>query len=107
MKKVYFIALLILPLITVSQELVTVNQEKKPEVTGFKMYPNPAYGDEIYITTTTNGKKSIKVYDVFGEIVLAENLNTNTLNISRLSTGVYAIEITENNKVTRRKLIVK
>ena len=107
MKRIYLMALLILPLLTFSQKLVPIKEEKKPEVKGLKMYPNPAYGEEVYITTATNGKENIKIYDIFNEVVLAENLNTNTLNISRLSAGVYAIEVTENNNATRRKLVVK
>ena len=53
------------------------------EVKGFKMYPNPAYGDEVYITTELNGAKEIQVFDIFGEIVLRDKITTNTLNISR------------------------
>ncbi len=107
MKKIYFIALLILPLLSFGQELVTVNDEKETQVTGFKMYPNPAYGEEIYITTTSNAKKNIKVYDVFGELVLVDKISTNTLDISRLVPGVYVLQVAEDKKTMTRKLVVK
>ena len=107
MKRVYIIALLITPLLSFGQELVSVNDAKHKEVKGFKMYPNPAYGEEIYITTASNGKKNIKVYDVFGEIVLTDKISTNTLDISRLVPGVYVLQVTEDKKTMTRKLVVK
>ncbi|WP_350289894.1 T9SS type A sorting domain-containing protein [uncultured Croceitalea sp.] len=107
MKKIYLIALLLLPLLSFGQELVTVNDVKHTEVKGFKMYPNPAYGEEIYITTSSNDKKTIKVYDVFGEIVLVDRISTNTLDISRLVPGVYVLQVTENKKTMTRKLVIK
>jgi len=93
---------------TFSQEMLTVNDTKKQEnVKGFKMYPNPAYGDEVYITTETNDLKKITVFDVFGEVVLTDKISTNRLNISRLIPGVYVLQVTEQNKTMTRKLVVK
>jgi hypothetical protein len=80
-----------LPLLSYGQELVSVNTEQVQELQGFKMYPNPVYGDEVYVTTATNGSKQIKIYDVFGEVVLTDKISTNTLNISRLVPGVYVL----------------
>ncbi|UJH66198.1 T9SS type A sorting domain-containing protein [Allomuricauda sp. SCSIO 65647] len=107
MKKIYLILLMVIPLFSMGQELVAVNNPKPQELQGFKMYPNPAYGDEIYITTAANGNKKITVYDVFGEIVLTDIITTNTLNISRLVPGVYVLQVTEQNKTMTRKLVVK
>ncbi len=92
---------------TFSQEMLTINDGKTQEVKGFKMYPNPAYGNEIYITTAFNGTKKITVFDVFGEIVLRETISTNTLNISRLVPGVYVLQVNEGKKTMTRKLVVK
>ena len=107
MKKIYFVLLMALPLLSFGQDLVTVNNEPAQELKGFKMYPNPAYGSEIYITTETNGTKYIKVYDVFGEAVLTQRITTNTLDISRLVPGVYVLQVTERKKTMTRKLVVK
>jgi hypothetical protein len=106
MKKLYII-LLMAPLFTFGQELVSVNDAKPIEVKGFKMYPNPAYGDEVYITTERNGAKEIQVFDVFGDVVLRDNITTNTLNISRLVPGVYVLQVTEQKRTMTRKLVVK
>lgn len=107
MKKIYFILLMALPFLTYGQELVSVNSEPVQELKGFKMYPNPAYGEEVYITTASNGTKLIKVYDVFGEVVLTDRITTNTLDISRLVPGVYVLQVTEDKKTMTRKLVVK
>ena len=107
MKKIYLIILMALPIVTFGQELVSVNDAKPIEVKGFKMYPNPAYGEEVYITTETNGKKEIQIFDVFGDVVLHDRIATNTLNISKLVPGVYVLQVTENKKTMTRKLVVK
>ncbi|WP_054558383.1 T9SS type A sorting domain-containing protein [Croceitalea dokdonensis] len=107
MKHIYLIFLMALPITTSGQELVSINTVAPEEVKGFKMYPNPAYGDEVYITTAKNGNKKITVYDVFGEVVLVDRLTTNTLNISGLVPGVYVLQVTENKKTMTRKLVIK
>ncbi|MDT0606660.1 T9SS type A sorting domain-containing protein [Croceitalea rosinachiae] len=107
MKKIYLILLMAFPLFTFGQELVSINDAKPLEVKGFKMYPNPAYGDEVYITTKTNGNKEIQIFDVFGEVVLHQRIATNTLNISKLVPGVYVLQVTENKKTMTRKLVIK
>ena len=107
MKIIYFVLLMALPLFSFGQDLVTVNNEPVQELKGFKMYPNPAYGNEVYITTESNGTKQIKIYDVFGEIVLTNRITTNTLDISRLVPGVYVLQVTERKKTMTRKLVVK
>ena len=107
MKKIYLILLMAFPLFTFGQELVSVNDAKPIEVKGFKMYPNPAYGNEVYITTETNGSKEIQIFDVFGEVVLHERIATNTLNISKLVPGVYVLQVTEEKKTMTRKLVIK
>ncbi|PRX56529.1 T9SS type A sorting domain-containing protein [Flagellimonas meridianipacifica] len=107
MKNLYLVILMALPLFTFGQELVTVNTQQVSELQGFKMYPNPAYGDEIYITTSSNGTKNVKIFDVFGDVVLTERISTNTLNISRLLPGVYVLQVTIQEKTMTRKLVIK
>ena len=107
MRKLYLVILMALPLFTFGQELVTVNTQQVSELQGFKMYPNPAYGDEIYITTSSNGTKNVKIFDVFGDVVLTDRISTNTLNISRLLPGVYVLQVTIQEKTMTRKLVIK
>ena len=61
----------------------------------------------VYITTKINSQKEIVIYDVFGEIVLTDRITSNTLNISKLVSGVYMLQVTEMNETMTRKLVVK
>ncbi len=107
MKKCYFVLLLLFALSSYAQEVNNSNNPITVEKSTFKLYPNPAVNDIVYITTTINGKKDIIVYDVFGEIVLTDRISSKTLNISRLVAGVYVLQVIENGETMTRKLVVK
>lgn len=92
---------------TYGQDLIGANPEPVQELKGFKMYPNPAYGDEVFIATASTNNKQINVYDVFGEVVLTARITTNALDISRLVPGVYVLQVTQDKKTITRKLVVK
>lgn len=98
---------MVFPLIVSAQDPTMGNPEPVQELQGFKMYPNPAHGDEVYINTASNSSKQIKVYDLFGEVVLHARITNNTLDISRLVPGVYVLQVTEDKKTMTRKLVVK
>ena len=90
-----------------AQDTIDINNLRNDEIVGFKLYPNPAIADVVYVTTQNNNLKEVRVYDVFGELVLTEKLSTKAMNISRLSPGVYVVQVTENDKSITRKLVVK
>ncbi len=90
-----------------AQEPVDFNHPRNEEISGFKLYPNPAFDDVVYITTTKNARKEVTVYDVFGEIVLTDRILNTSLDISRLVPGVYVLQVTEDGKTITRKLVVK
>lgn len=107
MKKIYAILLMLYSFAFYAQESVDFTTDRKEEITGFKLYPNPAYDDVVYVTTEKNARKQIIVYDVFGEVVLTERTSNTSLNISRLVPGVYVIQLTEDSNTITRKLVVK
>ncbi len=90
-----------------AQDTIDINNLRNDEIVGFKLYPNPAIADVVYVTTQNNNLKEVRIYDVFGELVLTEKLSTKAMNISRLSPGVYVVQVTENDKSITRKLVVK
>ncbi len=90
-----------------AQDTIDVNNLRKDEISGFKLYPNPAIADVVYVTTQQNSFKEVRIYDVFGELVLTEKLSAKAMNISRLSPGVYVVQVTENGNSFTRKLVVK
>ncbi|MFT4832859.1 MAG: hypothetical protein ACI815_002520 [Psychroserpens sp.] len=107
MKRIYLTILLTFSFLLSAQEMVDINTPNNSDIIGFKLYPNPAFDDVVYVTTKLNDTKDIVVYDVFGAVVLKDRISTNSLNISRLISGVYVLQITENNQTMTRKLVVK
>jgi len=107
MKKIYFMLFMVVSVGLYAQDTIDINNLRNDEIVGFKLYPNPAIADVVYVTTQNNNLKEVRVYDVFGELVLTEKLSTKAMNISRLSPGVYVVQVTENNKSITRKLVVK
>lgn len=107
MRNIYFTVFMVLTFALSAQEHLNFQNQKTEEISGFKLYPNPAIGGMVNVTTRDNAIKLITVYDVFGEVVLIDRISRNTLNISQLVTGVYVLQVTENKKTITRKLVVK
>ncbi len=107
MKIYYTLLFMVFCAMASAQEFVQqpIAQNALPQT--FKLYPNPAYEDVVHITTTYNGIKDVVVYDVFGSIVLKDRINHTLLNISKLSPGVYILQITQNRHNMTRKLVVR
>ena len=109
-KNYFYIILFFLCLAATSASAQDGKQSSKVQdntIEGLSVYPNPATGDRIYITTKYNNDKEITIYDVLGKKVLQTILSSKELNISSLTSGVYIIQIKEDDVVATRKLIVK
>jgi hypothetical protein len=107
MKKIYFILLLGFSLATYAQDDALITNSKNAKISGFKLYPNPAAADIVYVTTEQNAVKQIRIFDVFGELILTDRISSKALDISRLSPGVYMVQVIENDKSINRKLVVR
>lgn len=107
MRLIYFLVLLALPLTVSAQHIQDSSPELTEQEAGFKLYPNPAYTDVVYIKTPRLSNKEITIYDVFGKVVLREKLRTNTLDISKLPAGVYLLQVVVDDRSMTRKLIKK
>jgi hypothetical protein len=90
-----------------AQDGKQTSKVQESTIEGLSVYPNPASGDRIYITTKYNDDKEITIYDVLGKKVLQTILSSKELNISSLTSGVYIIQIKEDDLVATRKLIIK
>lgn len=71
------------------------------------VYPNPVVS-EVTIQRNSNIEKVI-VYSIVGEKVMEINTNSNSveLNLEGLSSGVYQVVISGDNKISRTQLIKK
>ena len=107
MRVTYLMLLMVFTISMSAQDSFDFQNQKKEEIPGFKLYPNPAFNDMVNVITRDNQLKQIKVYDVFGKIVLTQQISKSNLNISRLIPGVYVMQVTENKKTSNRKLVVK
>ena len=57
-----------------------------------KIFPNPAT-DRLYFQLPWNEKSIIEIFDAEGNLMMKENLSENSVNISALRPGFYALKI--------------
>lgn len=107
MRILYFSLFLLFTVTLSAQESFDFQNRTTHEITEVKLYPNPAFGDVVHIITKGNTDKRISVYDVFGEVVLTAKISGKTLDISRLVSGVYVLQVNEGQNTFTRKLVVK
>ena len=63
------------------------------------VYPNPT-SDKINI----NKNVDINVFNYIGDMIILKQ-NTNVLDVSKISSGMYMLQITYNNKVINKRII--
>ncbi|MBM1104787.1 T9SS type A sorting domain-containing protein [Aurantibacter crassamenti] len=107
MKLFYTVLLLGFSMATSAQEIVPLQPKISNEIADFKLYPNPAFDNVVYITTKHNAPKTVVIYDIFGEVLLKSRIQNKALSIAHLTAGVYVMKVTERNKTITRKLVVK
>jgi hypothetical protein len=78
------------------------------------VYPNPTSNElNIDIYTTKAENSTIKILDMSGRILkeiqtkLFVGANSIQTNISELATGIYTVQILENNKITQVSKVEK
>mgnify|MGYP001064758249 CR=1 FL=1 len=72
------------------------------------VYPNPVVDGEIIITSPINGIKWVTIFDMQGQKVYSKQISPDeTVNVSNLSSGVYIIEVLENEILEKQRLIIK
>jgi hypothetical protein len=68
------------------------------------VYPNPAT-DTIHISAKV-ALSSLALYNVYGKLILKKENNTNSLDVSRLNSGVYFLEVSTNAEKVVKKVII-
>lgn len=74
----------------------------------FAMYPNPVTASQVTVNLNTP-KASISLYTVNGQFLLKKDLEqgNNTIDISRLSTGLYIAAIKTEDSTITKKLVIQ
>jgi hypothetical protein len=75
------------------------------QFTNVKLYPNPVVGDYINIEGI-NSDFETKIFNVLGKVVL-QSVNSKTINISNLQSGIYLVELSSENSFITKKIIVE
>ena len=70
-----------------------------------QMYPNPTT-DKLFIKGT-NSNSQVWVFNTNGQIVLTQEMTSNTLDVSDLVAGLYSIHIIDANGVSIHKIVKK
>ncbi|PWG04908.1 endonuclease [Polaribacter aquimarinus] len=70
-----------------------------------KIFPNPADGNKLFISSLDNIKADI--YNVLGKLIRRENISsgTNSIHLKDLQPGVYVIKLISGSKSTSKKFI--
>src|SRR6056297_1812044 len=107
MKQFYLAFLLIVSLLLFANpanaQVSSTQSVKEFPIDGLSIYPNPASGQKVFITTKSNKAKVVEIYNVLGKNVLSANLMGNELNISSLDRGIYIMKIQEGKSSATRK----
>ncbi|NQV01620.1 MAG: VCBS repeat-containing protein [Bacteroidia bacterium] len=87
-----------------SFEITYIGVEEEFTNQAFSFYPNPA---SSFITLTTKTEGFVEIMDVRGTIVRIYNFSVGEvkIDVSNLSSGMYFINLTAGNKITRSKFI--
>ena len=71
----------------------------------FKMFPNPTNGNTIYLNVKEAA--TIHIYNVLGKLMQSSEVtpNKNSIDISKLATGMYLLKINSGKQFINKKLI--
>ena len=95
---------MIVDYVRVYQEVVLSTDKDLDLDSTLKLYPNPAT-DKIYISSK-KPLSALALYDVYGKLVLKKENNANSIDVSRLNSGVYFLEVSSNSERVVKKVII-
>ena len=79
----------------------------KDQIEDFNIYPNPARTGKISISTKNSFEKNVVIYSILGSVVYNKTVGPNeVINVQNLSTGMYLVQVEEDEKVSVRKLLI-
>ena len=81
--------------------IFSINEEV---FSAISIYPNPVT-NTLNITSENTDIEKLNIYSITGQKVLKQHINTNTVDVSNLSKGMYFIEITTSERKTIKKFI--
>ena len=111
MKQIYLYAFFLMAMLfCATPATAQISEEATPKeltIEGLSVYPNPASGEKVYITSTKDKPKKVEIYNVLGKMVLSAQVTGKELNITSLESGIYIMKIKEGNSLATRKLVIR
>lgn len=85
----------------------TVGVEENKNTMEMSIHPNPVT-DQINISVEDYNNASLEVYNLLGEVVKSETINSpNTnVNVSGLNNGTYIVRVLSGDKVATQKVVI-
>ncbi|GAA4280944.1 hypothetical protein GCM10022260_13650 [Gaetbulibacter aestuarii] len=81
----------------------------KNQIESFKLYPNPVTNGVVYIQSSSG--YLVDVYNIIGQKVISTTFEPSNkikkLNLSALQSGLYLLQLSDGEKVSVKKLIVR
>jgi hypothetical protein len=68
------------------------------------IYPNPAI-DGVYIENLSSTGARVIIYDMDGKVVFDRRLETNYIDISEFSRGIFVVKLVDKDRTTVHRLI--
>jgi len=79
----------------------------KDQIEYLNIYPNPVRNGKISISTKNSLDKNVVIYSILGSVVYNKTVRSNeVINVQNLSTGLYLVQVEEDEKVSVRKLLI-
>lgn len=97
-------ALLFSPGLLIDGNTLSINTFTNDELS---ISPNPVKNGIINIKSSISGVKKIELYDITGRIVKQQILNSETLYIQTLNSGVYLLKVSIEGKTATTKLLIQ
>lgn len=93
---------------TVLTRIATVTSIYTYTNTSLKIYPNPA-NDNVRVEWNTEDKAILRLLDVSGKVIQTQILNRNysDMDVSKLSKGLYLIQLQTSEGVSTGKLLIQ
>ena len=77
------------------------------ELENVTVVPNPSTNNSVTITSSFNEDIEVVVFDMLGKQISSQKLYNNKLDVSGLKSGMYLLKISQKEKTTTKKLVVK
>mgnify|MGYP001023198885 CR=1 FL=1 len=88
---------------TLSELTLSIRNER---IQGLSFSPNPTSLGYVNISSRSQVAMKVNVYDVLGKQIINTQMNSEKLDVSKLTSGVYFMKITQGKAISTKKLVI-